>query len=65
MKIHQAKNREFDNVIVLWPYQVTGTSAESLRRLLYNGITRAKLRALVIVQSLPKQTRLSSPPFAP
>lgn len=59
MTIHQAKNREFHSVIVLWPYQVTG-SPERLRRLLYNGITRAKSRALVIVQD---PTRLHAPPF--
>lgn len=61
MTIHQAKNREFDSVIVLWPYEVAG-SAERQRRLLYNAITRAKRQALVVVQS-PK--RLTRPPFVP
>jgi superfamily I DNA/RNA helicase len=41
MTIQRAKNREFSNVIVLWPHTVTG-SPEHLRRLLYNGITRAR-----------------------
>jgi superfamily I DNA/RNA helicase len=41
MTVHQAKNREFDGVVVLWPYTVAGT-AEQKRRLLYNAITRAK-----------------------
>ena len=59
MTIHQAKNREFDAVIVLWPYQVTGSS-ERLRRLLYNAITRAKREALVIVQN---PDRIQRPPF--
>ncbi len=59
MTIHQAKNREFHSVIVLWPYQVAGT-IERQRRLLYNAITRAKHRALVVVQN-PK--RLCQPPF--
>lgn len=60
MTIHQAKNREFDSVIVLWPYQVHGSS-ERQRRLLYNVVTRAKRQALVVVQN---PDRLTSPPFA-
>ena len=49
MTIHQAKNREFDHVVVIWPYQVGG-DAESKRRLLYNGVTRARKSCLVLVQ---------------
>jgi len=68
MTIHQAKNREFENVIILWPHEVAGTP-ESLRRLLYNGITRAKSRVLIIVHSPPDKkgrvkNRLASPPFS-
>ena len=59
MTIHQAKNREFHSVIVLWPYQVAG-AIERQRRLLYNAITRAKCRALVVVQN---PNRLHRPPF--
>ena len=59
MTIHQAKNREFHSVIVLWPYQVAGT-IERQRRLLYNAITRAKYRVLVVVQN---PNRLDQPPF--
>ena len=59
MTIHQAKNREFHSVIVLWPYEVAGT-VERQRRLLYNAITRAKYRALVVVQN---PSRLDQPPF--
>lgn len=59
MTIHQAKNREFHSVIVLWPYQVAGT-AEHKRRLLYNAITRAKSRVLVVVQD---PDRVQQPPF--
>jgi hypothetical protein len=59
MTIHQAKNREFDSVIVLWPYKVAACP-DRQRRLLYNAITRAKLRVLVVVQN-PK--RLQQPPF--
>jgi UvrD-like helicase C-terminal domain len=61
MTIHQAKNREFESVIVLWPYQVQGTP-ERQRRLLYNATTRAKRQALVVVQD---PGRLTRPPFAP
>ena len=59
MTIHQAKNREFDSVIVLWPYEVAGPT-ECKRRLLYNAITRAKSRVLVIVQN---PSRVKKPPF--
>ena len=59
MTIHQAKNREFHSVIVLWPYEVAGT-IERQRRLLYNAITRARYRVLIVVQN-PR--RLDRPPF--
>lgn len=59
MTIHQAKNREFHSVIVLWPYEVAG-DMERQRRLLYNAITRAKHRVLVVIQN---PSRLSQPPF--
>jgi superfamily I DNA/RNA helicase len=59
MTVQQAKNREFDGVVVLWPYQVGG-DAEHRRRLLYNAITRAKRWCTVIAQS---QNILNAPPF--
>lgn len=61
MTIHRAKNREFKNVVVLWPHSVTGTS-EHLRRLLYNGVTRATDHCTVVALG---QDRLDAPPFAP
>ncbi len=61
MTIQRAKNREFPNVIVLWPHTATG-SPEHQRRLLYNAITRAKNHCTVIVLG---QGRMNSPPFAP
>lgn len=61
MSIHQAKNREFDRVIVLWPYEVSG-SDERKRRLAYNAITRARHEALVIVQG---EGREKQSPFVP
>ena len=62
MTIHQAKNREFPVVIVLWPFQVQN-DAMLVRRLLYNAITRAKRRAIVILHD-PQNKRLGAPPFA-
>lgn len=60
MSVYQAKNREFDGVIVLWPYQVAGDT-EQKRRLLYNAVTRAKLWCTVIMQS---QDIRDAPPFS-
>jgi superfamily I DNA/RNA helicase len=57
---HGAKNREFDGVIVLWPYAVKG-SDDQKRRLLYNAVTRAKSWCQVLVQSADLTAR---PPFA-
>lgn len=60
MTIHGAKNREFDNVIVLWPAAVGGGDDQK-RRLLYNAVTRAKERCIVLVQAA---AHISLPPFA-
>lgn len=60
MTVHTAKNREFDGVIVLWPYAVTG-GAEQRRRLLYTAITRAKRWCQVLVQGSDVRTQA---PFA-
>lgn len=60
MTIQRAKNREFPNVIVLWPHTATG-SPEHMRRLLYNGITRAQNHCTVIVLG---QGRMNAAPFA-
>jgi hypothetical protein len=49
MTIHQAKNREFDNVVVIWPF-ATPVSDDQRRRLLYNAVTRAKLSCVILVQ---------------
>ncbi|WP_256731064.1 ATP-binding domain-containing protein [Ralstonia pickettii] len=49
LTVHQAKNREFDGVIVIWPYTV-GSDDEGKRRLLYNAVTRAKSWCFVVVQ---------------
>lgn len=60
MTIHGAKNREFDIAIVLWPAATMG-SDDQKRRLLYNAITRAKERCLVLVQA---QANLAAAPFS-
>ena len=60
MTVHGAKNREFDNVIVLWPAAVAGTDDQK-RRLLYNAVTRAKERCIVLVQATDHMGRA---PFA-
>jgi hypothetical protein len=59
MSIHTAKNREFDGVIILWPYKLGG-SDDHKRRLLYNAITRAKKWGRVFVQG---KSIFSSAPF--
>lgn len=60
--VHQAKNREFDAVIVLWPLAIR-SDVKQQRRLLYNAVTRARHEALVVVQD-PKGDRLEDPVFA-
>lgn len=61
MTIHQAKNREFESVIVLWPLKFGG-NLEQKRRFLYNAVTRARGRAVVIVQD-PKGSVRAGPLF--
>lgn len=62
LTIHQAKNREFDNVVILWTFGIAqGVSDEYKRKLLYNAITRAKHSCTVI---LIQEDRLSKPPFS-
>ena len=60
LSIHQAKNRQFDHVIILWPHGVPG--GDQLKaRLLYNGITRARISCRVFVRS---EALLQQAPFA-
>ncbi|MNY39192.1 RecBCD enzyme subunit RecD [compost metagenome] len=59
LTVQQAKNREFDGVVVIWPYQVGG-DVEHKRRLLYNAVTRARRWCNVIVQG---QNILAAAPF--
>jgi superfamily I DNA/RNA helicase len=48
MTVHGAKNREFDNVFVLWGYKLTPNKVQQ-RKLLYNAITRAVKNCVVLV----------------
>ncbi len=60
MTIHQAKNREFDHVVVVWPHRVPNGD-DQRRRLLYNAITRARRSCTVLVQA---HRLLDGAPFA-
>jgi superfamily I DNA/RNA helicase len=53
LTVRQAKNREFESVIFLWPYSVP-PSIDSQRRLLYNGITRAKNQVTILIEDFEK-----------
>ncbi len=57
--IHGAKNREFDNVFVLWPYTVPSDLAQR-RRLLYNAVTRSIRNCMVLVLGDEKRFRNDS-----
>lgn len=57
--VHGAKNREFDNVCVLWSYQIP-PDPELQRRLLYNAITRAKVNCIVF-DTRKKNVSLNDP----
>ena len=50
LTIQQAKNREFDHVVIIWPYTIPNDD-EQKRRLLYNAVTRARRSCLVLVQA--------------
>lgn len=59
MTIQQAKNREFDRVVVIWPFQIPA-DVDYRRRLLYNAITRAKESCIIILQN---RSQLQEAPF--
>ena len=61
LTIHQAKNREFHRVVVLWGFGIP-SSVEMQRRWLYNAITRARESAVVLVHD-PQKKRICEPPF--
>jgi len=57
--VHGAKNREFDNVFILWTYKLP-PDQEQQRKLLYNAITRAKQNCMLLV--LGNEQRFQSDP---
>jgi hypothetical protein len=54
--VHGAKNREFDNVIIIWPYKIA-SDTELQRRLLYNAITRSKQNCMLLVRGDLKRVK--------
>lgn len=50
LTVHGAKNREFDDVFILWPQYTLPSQEMYLRKLMYNAITRAKRKVVVIAQ---------------
>lgn len=59
MTVYGAKNREFDFVFILWPYQVVSDSIQK-RKLLYNAVTRAKKGAILFVQGDDRRVETDS-----
>lgn len=59
LTVHGAKNREFDDVFILWPRYTLQSDELYLRKLMYNAITRAKRNVVIIVQGL--ESRNSEP----
>lgn len=61
LTIHQAKNREFEHVIIPWTFGMASNASDDYkRRLLYNAITRAVKSCTVI---LMQEDRLMTAPF--
>ena len=46
--VHGAKNRDFDNVFVVWTYKLP-PDKDQQRRLLYNAVTRARNNCMILV----------------
>lgn len=57
--VHGAKNREFDNVFVFWGYRLP--PPETRRKLLYNAVTRAKRRCILLVLQKDRSQLLLDP----
>lgn len=60
MTIHRAKNREFGTVVLLWPQIGSKWTVAQQRRLLYNGVTRAKNSCVLVVHEPKNQGRLEA-----
>jgi hypothetical protein len=50
LTVHGAKNREFDDVFILWPKYTLPDGDLYLRKLIYNAVTRAKRKVVIVVQ---------------
>jgi hypothetical protein len=53
LTVHGAKNREFDDVFILWSKYTLPKEELYQRKLLYNAITRAKRKVLIIAEGQP------------
>lgn len=51
LTVHGAKNREFDDVFIIWPYYTLPKGDLYRRKLMYNAITRAKRKVIILVQA--------------
>lgn len=60
MTIHQAKNREFGTVVLLWPQIGSKWTVAQQQRLLYNGVTRAKKSCVIVVHEPKISGRLEA-----
>ncbi len=61
LTVHGAKNREFDDVFVLWPQYTLPDQDLYLRKLMYNAVTRTRRKVVVIAQG--QEERLSECPL--
>ncbi|SFN54014.1 ATP-binding domain-containing protein [Salegentibacter flavus] len=50
LTVHGAKNREFDDVFIIWPNYTLPKGDLYRRKLMYNAITRAKRKVVILVQ---------------
>ncbi len=57
--VHGAKNREYDNVFVLWTYRIPPDPNQQ-RKLLYNAVTRAKESCTVLILG-PEKREIEDP----
>jgi hypothetical protein len=57
--VHGAKNREFEDVFVFWGYRLP--PPEIRRKLLYNAVTRAKRRCVLLVLQKDRSQLLLDP----
>jgi hypothetical protein len=54
--VHGAKNREFDNVFILWTYKLP-PDTDQQRRWLYNAVTRSKKNCMILMLGNEKRAK--------